>query len=110
MALRSVPIRRSGVRTNLLLGGDRELVMLLGLAVAALIAPALNSLLAWVGGLVMWFVGIFLLRLMGKADPQMRDVYLRHHHYRPFYPARSTPFRDNSRSQGRRYRRPGDQR
>ena len=28
MALRSVPIRRSGVRNNLFLGGDRELVML----------------------------------------------------------------------------------
>jgi type IV secretion system protein VirB3 len=51
MALRSVPIRRSGVRNNLFLGGDRELVMLTGLASMALIVPAINSLKAWAAGL-----------------------------------------------------------
>jgi type IV secretion system protein VirB3 len=99
MALRSVPIRRSGVRNNLFLGGDRELVMLTGLASMALIVPAINSLKAWVAGLAIWFAGVWACRLMAKADPLMRFVYMRHRTYRPYYPAHSTPFRKNGQMQ-----------
>ena len=107
MALRSVPIRRSGVRNNLFLGGDRELVMLTGLASMALIVPAINSLKAWAAGLLIWFAGVWACRLMAKSDPLMRFVYMRHRTYRPYYPAHSTPFRKNGRQQFRRYRQPG---
>ena len=94
MALRTVPIRRSGNRHNLFMGGDREMVMFSGLLAFALIFSA-QELRATVLGLVLWTLSLFLLRLMAKADPMMRFVYLRHRRYRAYYPARSTPYRVN---------------
>ena len=47
---------------------------------------------------------LFALRLMAKADPKLRHVYLRHRRYKPYYPARSTPFRENTPSQGKQYK------
>lgn len=103
MALRSIPIRRAGNRQNLFMGGDRELVMFVGLMAAALIFTA-QEVRATVAGLLLWFGALFFCRLMAKADPKLRYVYLRHRKYKPFYPARSTPFRANTRSQGRQYK------
>ena len=94
MALRTVPIRRSGNRHNLFMGGDREMVMFSGLLAFALIFSA-QELRATVMGLGLWTLALFLLRLMAKADPMMRFVYLRHRRYRDYYPARSTPHRVN---------------
>ena len=107
MALRSVPIRRSGVRNNLFMGGDRELVMLAAVAAAGLIGPAINEPKAWVAGLVIWVGGLWAARLMAKSDPLLRGVYLRHRSYKAYYAAHSTPFRENKASQRRRYRQPG---
>ena len=73
------------------MGGDRELVMFSGLLAGALIFSAMD-LRATVFGLVLWFFALFVFRMMAKADPRMRDVYLRHIHYKRYYPARSTPF------------------
>jgi len=103
MALRTVPIRRAGNRQNLFMGGDRELVMFAGLMAAALIFSA-QELRATVVGLLLWFGALFFCRLMAKSDPKLRFVYLRHRKYKPYYPARSTPFRSNTRSQGRQYK------
>lgn len=103
MALRAIPIRKAGNRDNLFMGGDRELVMFSGLLAFALVFSA-QELRATVFGLVLWFSSLFLCRLMAKADPKLRFVYLRHRRYRAYYPARSTPFRDNPNSQGRQYR------
>jgi type IV secretion system protein VirB3 len=94
MALRTVPIRRSGNRHNLFMGGDREMVMFSGLLAFALIFSA-QEVRATVMGLGLWTMALFLLRLMAKADPMMRFVYLRHRRYRGYYPARSTPYRVN---------------
>jgi type IV secretion system protein VirB3 len=75
-------------RPNQLLGGDRELVL-----IAALTAPTLAlSLGTWWGvGLaaVFWIAAVAVLQRMGKADPMLRQVYLRHVRYRQFYPAKS---------------------
>ena len=103
MALRRLPMRRAGNRDNLFMGGDRELVMLSGLLAFALIVSA-QEMRATILGLVLWFASLFLLRLMAKSDPKMRFVYLRHRRYKPYYSARSTPFRVNTPSQGRQYR------
>ena len=103
MALRRIPIRRAGNRDNLFMGGDRELVMFSGLLAFALIFSA-QEIRASVFGLALWFGSLFLLRLMAKSDPKMRFVYLRHRRYKPYYPARSTPFRLNTASQAMRYR------
>lgn len=103
MALRTIPIRRAGNRENLFMGGDRELVMFSGLMAFALIFSA-QELRATVVGLILWFGAIYAFRIMAQADPKMRFVYLRHRRYKPYYPARSTPFRENTNSQGKQYR------
>lgn len=103
MALRTISIRRAGNRENLFMGGDRELVMFSGLIAGALIFSA-QELRATVFGLVLWFGTLFVLRLMAKADTKMRSVYLRHRRYKSYYPARSTPFRDNTPNQGKQYK------
>lgn len=103
MALRAIPIRRAGNRSHLFMGGDRELVMFTGLIAFALVFSA-QELRASVYGMVLWLGSLYLLRLMAKADPQMRFVYLRHRRYQRYYPAQSTPFRINPNSQGKQYR------
>jgi type IV secretory pathway TrbD component len=102
MALRTIPIRRAGNRSNLFMGGDRELVMFAGLLAFALIFSA-QQWRATAIGLVLWFGALFACRLMAKSDPRLRCVYLRHRKYKRYYPARSTPFRRNSASQARQY-------
>ena len=102
MALRAIPIRRAGNRDNLFMGGDRELVMFSGLLASALIFSA-QDVRATVFGILLWFGALFALRLMAKADPKLRRVYLRHRRYQAYYPARSTPFRQNTPSQGKQY-------
>lgn len=74
--------------------GHREMVMVSGLISFALVFSA-QELVATIFGLFLWFFSLFMFRLMAKADPQMRPVYLRHRLYRRYYPARSTPFRVN---------------
>jgi type IV secretion system protein VirB3 len=96
MALRMTPLHRSGNRPNLFLGGDRELVMFTGVVAFALVFSAQD----WTAtgfGVGLWTIALHLFRLMAKADPLMRFVYLRHRGYQVYYPARSTPFRSNFR-------------
>jgi type IV secretory pathway TrbD component len=102
MSLRAIPIRRAGNRHNLFMGGDRELVMFAGLLAFALVFSA-QELRATVLGVLLWFANLHALRMMAKSDPKLRSVYLRHRKYRSYYPARSTPFRLNTRSQGKQY-------
>ena len=68
--------------------------MFAGLLAFALTFSA-QELRATVFGLMLWFGALFVCRLMAKADPKMRPVYLRHRRYQAYYSARSTPFRDN---------------
>lgn len=103
MALRTIPIRRAGNRQNLFMGGDREMVMFSGLLSAILIFAAQDWIAVFVGA-VFWVASLWILRRMAKADPKMRFVYLRQRRYKPYYPARSTPFRMNTRSQGGQYK------
>ncbi|MGL6176060.1 MAG: conjugal transfer protein TrbD [Vibrionaceae bacterium] len=97
MALRTIPIRRAGNRENLFIGGDRELVMFSGLLAGALIFSA-QEIRATIFGLILWFGALFVCRLMAKSDPKLRHVYLRHRRYKAYYPARSTPYRENTTS------------
>lgn len=103
MALRTIPIRRAGNRAQLFMGGDRELVMFSGLIAFALVFSA-QEIRASLYGLLLWLCSLYVLRLMAKADPQLRFVYLRHRRYQRYYPAQSTHFRINPRIQGKQYR------
>jgi type IV secretion system protein TrbD len=102
MALRSIPIHKVGNRDNLFFGCDREAIMFLGLCCFALVFSAL-ALKATVVGIILWITGLYLLRLAAKSDAKLRFVYLRNFKYRTYYPARSTPFRDNSPDQLNQY-------
>lgn len=97
MSERVIPIHRVGIRHNLFMGGDRELVMMSGLVAFALIFAA-QDWLASATAIVLWFSSLFILRLMAKYDPQMRYVYLRHSAYRNYYPAHSSPYCTSQRA------------
>ncbi len=92
-----IPLHKFSFRPNLVMGCDRELIMFSGLMAFSLAFTAM-SLLAAIYGACLWIVSLFFLRLMAKADPKMRHVYLRHIRYKHYYPARSTPFRVNTRA------------
>jgi type IV secretion system protein TrbD len=92
--LRQTPVWHALHRPNLVFGCDRELVLSSGLVIVAMIWAALSGGLVLVAILsgALWMRIVSYLRLMAKADPRMRGVYLRHRRYRAYYPARSTPF------------------
>jgi type IV secretory pathway TrbD component len=88
---REIVIHQSANRPNQILGGDRELV-LLTLLVSVSLAFSLATL--WGVGLAVgfWIGSVAVWQRMGKADPMLRQVYLRHIRYRPFYSAKSALF------------------
>jgi len=75
-----------------LMGADRELVLITGLASIILIFVVL-TVFSVMFGILIWIVVVAALRIMAKADPLMRGVYIRHISYRPYYRATSTPWR-----------------
>ena len=90
-SLRRTSLHRALHRPNLVLGGERELVLTTGLLAGGLPAASVN-LIGLVIGAAIWFGCIGLLRRMAKADTQMSRVYLRQLRYRPYYAARSGPW------------------
>ena len=84
---REIVIHQSANRPQLLLGGDRELVLFAAL-MAAMLVFALVTWWGAIAGVALWFVSVAVLSRMGKADPLLRQVYLRHVRYRSFYPAK----------------------
>lgn len=93
MSLRRTPFHRVLHRPHLLLGGERELVMMTAFVAGALAFAALN-IVAAITAAVLWFGCVGALRRMAKADPQLSRVYVRQLRYRSYYPARSRPYRD----------------
>lgn len=87
-----VRIHRALSRPTLLFGADRELVLVTGLTAVILIFVVLTIVSAIVG-FAIWVLVVGALRMMAKADPLMRQVYLRHIKYRSHYRPTSTPWR-----------------
>lgn len=85
---REIVIHQSANRPQLLLGCDRELVLFAAL-LSAILVFALVTWWGVVAGVVLWFLAVAALSRMGKADPLLRQVYLRHIRYQAFYPAKS---------------------
>ena len=86
------PVHRALSRPNLLMGADRELVLLTALAAVILIFVVLTWYAA-LFGFAIWLIAVAALRMMAKADPLMRRVYVRHISYKAFYRATSSPWR-----------------
>jgi type IV secretion system protein TrbD len=85
---REVVIHQSANRPNQILGGDRELVLI---AMLTSISLAFSLGTWWGIGLsvAFWVGAVAVFQRMGKADPLLRQVYVRHIRYKPFYPAKS---------------------
>jgi type IV secretory pathway TrbD component len=92
-ALRRIALHRAMNRPSLLLGGERELVLMTGLMAAVLIFASATVATALAGG-ALWVLVVGGLRMMARADPCLSRVYLRHIRYQRYYPARATPFRN----------------
>ena len=88
---REVVIHQSANRPNQILGGDRELVLI---AMLTSISLAFSLGTWWGIGLsvAFWVGAVAVLQRMGKADPLLRQIYVRHIRYRAFYPAKSGLF------------------
>ena len=82
-APREMPFHQSANRPHLLLGGDRELVLVSGV-LAAMLIFAVMTWWSMIAGLVLWLAAVAVLARMGKVDPLLRHVYIRHVRYRPF--------------------------
>jgi type IV secretory pathway TrbD component len=85
---REIVIHQSANRPNQILGGDREMV-LVSILIAVSLAFSLASFWGIALSVVLWISAVAVLQRMGKADPAMRQVYMRHIRYRSFYPAKS---------------------
>ena len=85
---REIVIHQSANRPNQILGGDRELVLIAMLTSISL-AFSLGS---WWGiglSVAFWVGAVAVLQRMGKADPLLRQIYVRHIRCKAFYPAKS---------------------
>ena len=103
MALRTKPLYRIGHKPNYFLGGDREVVLLFGTLGFSLMIQG-ETLVSRLVGVGLWVFGLYWARAMVKRDPLWRHVWQRRRSYAQLYLARSTPFRDNTPIQARRYR------
>ena len=90
--LATARIHRALSRPNHLMGAVRELVLVTGLATVILIFVVLTWFSVLLG-IAIWISVVGVLRIMAKADPMMRQVYLRHIGYRPNYRPTSSPWR-----------------
>src|SRR5208283_4406998 len=85
---REITIHQSANRPNQILGADRELVLITILTAISL-AFSLGTWWGFALAVVFWIVAVAVLQRMGKADPLLRQIYLRHIRYQSFYPAKS---------------------
>ena len=88
MELRRIPIYQSLNRSNLILGGERELTLLSALISGALVFLGM-SFVTTLLGIGLWVTSLFLLRKMAKTDPKLSRVYRRHLTYQASYLAKS---------------------
>ncbi len=94
MELRRIPVYQSLNRSNLILGGERELTLLAALVSGALVFLGLSAVTTLLGA-GLWFGSLFVLRRMAKADPKLSLVYRRHLNYQRSYLAKSRVWRND---------------
>ncbi|WP_299693420.1 conjugal transfer protein TrbD [uncultured Vibrio sp.] len=88
-ALHVIPIYAFN-RAHLVMGGEREIVMVSMLM--ALILVVLQNLYMAVLAVVLFFSMLMVARLMAKSDPVLTQVYRRYHAFQRFYPAHSVKY------------------
>jgi type IV secretion system protein VirB3 len=85
---RQVKYHESLNRYNQIMGGDRELVLCSGLICVILIV-LIQTIWSAALGVFVWVVAVGILKRVGKVDPLMRQVAIKHFQYRDYYPAQS---------------------
>jgi len=78
-------------RPLLVMGGERELMMLVALISLTMIFVALSIQSALLG-IFIWFIFSSILRMMASKDPLLSRIYKRQFNYQKYYPALPTPF------------------
>jgi type IV secretory pathway TrbD component len=92
MTLAAKPIPRVLSRHNLMLGGEREPVLVSALICGG-VGLASMTFIAFIVCGVLWLALLTVCRWMAKADPQMTKVYVRAVKIKGYYPAFSRPYR-----------------
>ncbi len=85
---REVKFHESANRHNLIMGGEREWVLLSAL-VAVILVALIQTWWSTALGLGLWFLSVAILKRMGKADPIMSKIMFKHFQYRDYYPGQS---------------------
>src|SRR2546427_140608 len=88
-APRQAPIHLSLTRPLLLAGAERELVLMNGTLIAALIFGVGFYWASLTMAVLLATVGHWGLTRAAKHDPQLSRVYVRHIRYQEYYPARA---------------------
>ena len=81
------PVLQSLTRPILILGGERENIILLA-CVALSLCVAGRDVLSMLIAVILWSVGLILSKLTAKADPWATKIFLRSLLYQDFYAAR----------------------
>lgn len=89
-APRRTPIHPSLTRPLLLGGAERELVLMNGTTIAALIFGVGAHWASITLAVLLATVGHWGLTRAAKHDPQMSRIYVRHVRYQDYYPAHAT--------------------
>ena len=83
----STPLLQSLTRPILLLGGERENIILLACLSLALCTVG-RDILSVILAILIWSIGLIASKLTAKIDPWATKVFLRALLYRDFYSAR----------------------
>lgn len=86
------PVHRVLGRHNLLMGGERDLVLLSALVLGGVAFSSMNLPTAGVC-VGLWLFAIWGFRQMAKHDPMLSRVYKRTLKYKGFYDHSSRPYR-----------------
>jgi type IV secretory pathway TrbD component len=87
---RRTTIHSSLTRPLLLAGAERELVLINGTAIAALIFGVGFHWASVTVAVIFATIGHWVLTRVARHDAQMSRIYIRHVRYQEFYPARAS--------------------
>lgn len=87
----SIPIHESLNRPILVMGGERNLVLMLAVVAGVFIFSLARAWAAAIG-IMLWMLGQWALSRAATYDPQLSQTGVRAMKYGRYYPAQTTPF------------------
>ena len=83
----STPILQSLTKPILLLGGERENIILLA-CISLSLCTVGRDMVSLILAIIIWVSGVIASKLSAKIDPWATKVYINSLQYQDFYPAR----------------------